>query len=263
MIKHGKSSFGKISNVLLVFLTFVFLYTPILVLFVFSFNSKPFPAPWDSFTFSWYQELFNSEDLWRSFKNSLIVASSSTTLSITMGILLIFLRASGGRIAKFIPLFYGTLIIPETVLAVSLLSFFSIFHVPLGLPTIVVSHAMLGLGFVIPIVYTRYLELDPKLQEASLILGASPRKTFFKITLPLLKPSLIATAVLIFIISFDDFIVTYFCSGTAFQTLSIYLFTTIRTGISPVVNALSVFLIGLTSLLIMYFFSPKVKTRVF
>ena len=263
MIKHGKSSFGKISNILLVFLTFVFLYTPILVLFVFSFNSKPFPAPWDSFTFSWYQELFNSEDLWRSFKNSLIVASSSTTLSITMGILLIFLRASGGRIAKFIPLFYGTLIIPETVLAVSLLSFFSIFHVPLGLPTIVVSHAMLGLGFVIPIVYTRYLELDPKLQEASLILGASPRKTFFKITLPLLKPSLIATAVLIFIISFDDFIVTYFCSGTAFQTLSIYLFSTIRTGISPVVNALSVFLIGLTSLLIMYFFSPKVKTRVF
>jgi ABC-type spermidine/putrescine transport system permease subunit II len=122
---------------------------------------------------------------------------------------------------------------------------------------------MLGLGFVIPIVYTRYLELDPKLQEASLILGASPRKTFFKITLPLLKPSLIATAVLIFIISFDDFIVTYFCSGTAFQTLSIYLFSTIRTGISPVVNALSVFLIGLTSLLIMYFFSPKVKTRVF
>jgi spermidine/putrescine transport system permease protein len=263
MIKHGKSSFGKISNILLVFLTFVFLYTPILVLFVFSFNSKPFPAPWDSFTFSWYQELFNSEDLWRSFKNSLIVASSSTTLSITMGILLIFLRASGGRISKFIPLFYGTLIIPETVLAVSLLSFFSIFHVPLGLPTIVVSHAMLGLGFVIPIVYTRYLELDPKLQEASLILGASPRKTFFKITLPLLKPSLIATAVLIFIISFDDFIVTYFCSGTAFQTLSIYLFSTIRTGISPVVNALSVFLIGLTSLLIMYFFSPKVKTRVF
>lgn len=179
MIKHGKSSFGKISNILVVFLTFVFLYTPILVLFVFSFNSKPFPAPWDSFTFSWYQELFNSEDLWRSFKNSLIVASSSTTLSITMGILLIFLRASGGRISKFIPLFYGTLIIPETVLAVSLLSFFSIFHVPLGLPTIVVSHAMLGLGFVIPIVYTRYLELDPKLQEASLILGASPRKTFF------------------------------------------------------------------------------------
>ena len=263
MIKHGKSSFGKISNILVVFLTFVFLYTPILVLFVFSFNSKPFPAPWDSFTFSWYQELFNSEDLWRSFKNSLIVASSSTTLSITMGILLIFLRASGGRISKFIPLFYGTLIIPETVLAVSLLSFFSIFHVPLGLPTIVVSHALLGLGFVIPIVYTRYLELDPKLQEASLILGASPRKTFFKITLPLLKPSLIATAVLIFIISFDDFIVTYFCSGTAFQTLSIYLFSTIRTGISPVVNALSVFLIGLTSLLIMYFFSPKVKPRVF
>jgi spermidine/putrescine transport system permease protein len=180
-----------------------------------------------------------------------------------MGILLIFFRVSGGRIAKFLPMFYGTLVIPETVLAVSLLTFFSIFHIPLGLLTIIASHAVLGLGFVIPIVYTRYLELDSRLQEASLVLGASPGQTFFRITLPLLRPSLLATGVLIFIISFDDFIITYFCSGTSFQTLSVYLFSTIRTGISPVVNALSVFLLALTSLLVMAFFSPKIRTRIF
>lgn len=255
--------FSRYTSLFVVILTFLFLYIPILVMCVFSFNSKPFPSAWDHFTLHWYQELFNSEELWISFKNSLLVASFSTALSLTMGVLLIFFRASGGKVASFLPMFYGNLVIPETVLAVSLLTYFTTFGVPLGLPTIVVSHAVLGLGFVIPIVYTRYVELDPKLHEASLILGASPLKTFFKITLPLLKPSLIATGLLIFIISFDDFIVSYFCSGTSFQTLSIYLFSTIRNGISPVVNALSVFMLVLTSLLVMSFFSPKVRTRLF
>jgi spermidine/putrescine transport system permease protein len=263
MIHSKAASFPKISNLLIVIGTFLFLYIPIVILFVFSFNSKPFPAPWEQFTFNWYQELFNSSELWQSFRNSLIVATLSTFLSLIMGILLIFFRASGGRIARFLPMFYGSLIVPETVLAVSLLTFFSFLGIPLGLPTIVASHAVLGLGFLVPIVYTHYLELDPRLQEASLVLGATPSQTFFKITLPLLRPALIATGVLIFIISFDDFIITYFCSGTSFQTLSVYLFTTIRTGISPVVNALSVFLLALTSLLVLCFFSPKIRTRIF
>ncbi|MBM3191255.1 MAG: ABC transporter permease [Chlamydiae bacterium] len=263
MLYSKVKSFSAVTNFSIVLLTFLFLYTPIVVLFIFSFNSKAFPAPWDSFTLYWYHELFQSTELWLSFKNSLIVATLSTLLSLTMGMLLIFFRTSGGNIHKFLPMFYGTLVIPETVLAVSLLAFFSLFSIPLGLPTIVASHTVLGLGFVIPVVYTRYLELDPKLQEASLILGASPTQTFFRITLPLLRPALLATGLLIFIISFDDFILTYFCSGTAFQTLSIYLFTTIRSGISPIVNALSVFLLALTSLLVMCFFSPKIRTRIF
>ena len=243
--------------------TFLFLYIPIVVLFAFSFNDKAFPAAWDQFTMKWYKELFNSKELIESLINSFIVAISSTAISLTMGIMLIFFRSSGGKVSRFLPMFYGNLIIPETVLAVSLLTFFTIVGVPLGLPTVVASHAVIGLGFVIPIVYTRYLELDPKLKEASLILGASPIKTFMKITLPLLRPSLISTGLLIFIISFDDFIITYFCSGTSFQTLSLYLFTTIRTGISPVVNALSAFLLVLSGILALIFFSPKLKSRIF
>lgn len=260
---HKQRSLSHWFNILIVTITYLFLYIPIIVLFVFSFNSKPFPAAWDSFTIKWYKELFASEALWHSFYNSLVTATLSTLISLSMGILLIFFRASGGKISKFLPMFYGNLVIPETLLAVSLLTFFSFFQVPLGLPTVVTSHTVLGLGFVIPIVYTRYLELDPKLKEASLILGASPIRTFYKITLPLLRPSLISTGVLIFIISFDDFIITYFCSGTSFQTLSVYLFSTIRTGVSPVVNALSAFLLALTSLLAMMFFSPKQKARIF
>lgn len=263
MTNLGSKKLSSGLHFLYVFLIYLFLYLPIAILIIFSFNSKPFPGAWDSFTTIWYEKLFNSASLWISFKNSLIVATLSTFLSLSMGILLMFYRASGGGIKRFIPLFYGNMIIPETVLAVSLLTFFTLFHIPLGLPTVVISHAVLGLGFTIPILYTRYSELDPKIFEASLILGASPIQTFFKVTLPLLKPTIFSTGLLIFILSFDDFIIAYFSSGTSFQTLSIYLFSTIRAGISPVVNALSTLLLVLTSCLVTLFFSPKLKARTF
>lgn len=244
-------------------LTYLFLYIPIAVLVVFSFNSKGFPSSWDHFTLEWYHKLFQEKELWGSFFNSLLVSTITTFLSILMGTMLIFLHANGGRISKVIPLFYGNLVIPETILAMSLISFFSMLHIPLGLPTLIVGHTILGLGFVIPIIFLRYSELDPKLQEASLDLGASTLQTFNKITLPLLRPSLIASGLLVFVISFDDFIISYFCSGSSFQTLSIYLVSSLRFGISPVVNALATLLLILTSVLVMAFFSPKVRTRVF
>jgi len=244
-------------------LTYLFLYLPITVLIVFSFNSKGFPSHWDHFTLHWYSQLFQETALWNSFFNSLTVASISSLLSVTMGALLIFLHVNGGRVGKFIPLFYGNLIIPETILAMSLVAFFAMFHIPLGLPTLVVSHTIIGLGFVVPIVYLRYKELDPRLVEASYDLGANYFQTYVKILLPLLRPALIATGLLVFVISFDDFVLSYFCSGTSFQTLSIYLVSSLRFGISPVVNALAAFLLLLTSALVFIFFSPKVKTRVF
>lgn len=248
---------------LLATLTYLFLYIPIAVLVVFSFNSKGFPSSWDHFTLEWYHKLFQERELWESFFNSLLVSTISTFLSILMGTMLIFLHANGGKISKVIPLFYGNLVIPETILAMSLISFFAMLHIPLGLPTLIVGHTILGLGFVIPIIFLRYSELDPKLQEASLDLGASTLQTFSKITLPLLRPALIASGLLVFVISFDDFIISYFCSGSSFQTLSIYLVSSLRFGISPVVNALATLLLILTSVLVMVFFSPKVRTRVF
>ena len=246
-----------------VILTYLFLYVPILVLIAFSFNSKAFPAPWNHFTLHWYKELFKASELWTAFFNSLTIALSSTFISLSMGALLIFFRASGGRISKFLSLFYGNLIIPETVLAVGLLGYFTMLGVPLGMPTLIAAHTVLGLGFVIPVLYSRYLSLDPRLTEASLDLGASPLQTFFKITLPLLRPSMIATGLLIFIISFDDFILAYFCAGAKMQTLSLYLLATIRSGLSPIVNALSAILLLFSSGLVLLFFSPKIRTRIF
>lgn len=257
-----KGIFGKFTSLFVVMGSYLFLYLPILILIIFSFNTKSFPSPWEQFTFKWYHELFNSSDLWRSFTNSLIVACISTSLSLLMGIFLIFFRAQGGRIQKALPLFYGNLIIPETMLAISLLSYFTLFKIELGMPTLIVAHTVLGLGFVIPILYTRYLQLDRRLTEASEVLGASPFQTFIKITLPLLRPTLLATGLLIFILSFDDFILSYFCAGTSVQTLSLYLLSMLRSGISPIVNALSTILLLLSALLVMLFFSPKIRSRI-
>ncbi len=253
---------GRIGNLIAVASTYLFLYVPLVVLVVFSFNLEGFPSPWKGFTLKWYTELFHSPYLWHAFANSLIVALFSTFISLTMGVFLIFYAAQGGRVGNFLNLFYGNIVIPETVLAVSLLSFFSLVSIPLGLTTLILAHTVLGLGFVIPIVYARFLELDQRMTEASLVLGATPIQTFIKVTLPLLRPTLISTGLLVFIISFDDFILSYFCAGSSAQTLSLYILSMLRSGISPVVNALSAVLLGLSSLLVLIFFSFKTRFRI-
>lgn len=252
----------KTGSILVACFSYLFLYVPILILIVFSFNAKRFPAPWDQFTFDWYYQLFSSKELWISFTNSLMIAIISTFLSLFMGVFLIFFRMHGGDVRRAIPLFYGNLVVPETMLAISLLSYFTFFRIELGITTLIIAHTVLGLGFVIPILYTRFLSLDPHLNEASQVLGATTRQTFFKITLPLLRPALIATGLLIFILSFDDFILSYFCAGTSVQTLSLYLLSMLRSGISPIVNALSAILLLLSGILVMFFFSPKIRNRI-
>ncbi|MCI0381883.1 MAG: ABC transporter permease [Chlamydiae bacterium] len=256
-----KRGYSSIISLFIVSGTYLFLYIPILILLIFSFNTGKFPSHWKGFTFKWYGELFESIYLWKAFSNSLIVAGFSTLISLTAGILLIFYAAQGGRVGKYLGLFYGNLIIPETVLAVSLLSFFASVSIPLGLTTLILAHTVLAMGFVIPLIYARYLELDLRLKEASLVLGASQIQTFFKVTLPLLRPTLIMTGLLVFIISFDDFILSYFCAGSSAQTLSLYIVSMIRSGVSPVVNALSAILLFLSSLLVFTFFSLKTRIR--
>lgn len=263
MARSGK--FGNLGTLIIVASTYLFLYVPLVVLLVFSFNTEAFPSPWKGFTLKWYHELFQATHLWDAFRNSAYVAISATLISLTMGVFLIFYAAQGGRIGRFLNLFYGNLVIPETVLAVGLLGFFSLVSIPLGLGTLILAHTVLGLGFVIPIIYARFLELDYRMTEASLVLGATPIQTFFKVTLPLLRPSLIVTGLLVFIISFDDFILSYFCAGSSSQTLSLYILSMLRSGVSPIVNALTAVLLALSSLLVLLFFSfsQKTRTRIF
>ena len=252
-----KGLFAKGVGIVVAIVSYLFLYLPILILIIFSFNTKSFPSPWDTFTLKWYRELFHSSALWSSFIYSLIVALISTTFSLLMGVFLIFFRAQRDQIHKVLPLFYGNLIIPETMLGMSLLTYFTLFKIELGLPTLIVAHTVLGLGFVIPILHTRYLQLDKRFTEASQVLGATPFQTFVKVTLPLLKPTLLTTGLFIFFLSFDDFILSYFCAGTSIQTLSLYLLSMLRSGICPIVNALSTLLLLLNAVMIMLYLLPK------
>jgi len=234
------------------------LYIPIFVLVIFSFNDNAITYNWLGFTTEWYVDLFSSVEVWDALGNSLFVALSSVCLSLTIGSVLIFF-GSRDRVQRLLVLFYGSLAMPEIVLAVGLLSLFSFFAVPLGASTLIAGHTLLGLGYVVPILYARFSELDISLIEASYDLGATKRQTFFSVVLPLLAPAMIAAGLLVFIISLDDFIISFFCAGASMQTLPLYIFAVIRAGASPMVNALSTILLLTSSFFVLLFSFLQVK----
>ncbi|MGZ6250601.1 MAG: ABC transporter permease [Candidatus Chromulinivorax sp.] len=227
----------------------IFLYLPIAILTIYSFNQGGFPQEWQGWSLCWYHELFQSVEIWHAFKNSIYVALSAALLSVTFGLMLVYgARKLQTDITYF---FYSNILVPDIVIAVGMLSLFSYFLIPLGLITLIVGHTLLGLGFTIPILKARLDELDPRLVEASLDLGATASYTFWHIVLPFLYPAILASALLVIIVSFDDFVVSFFCAGSSAQTLSLYVFTMIRFGISPTVNALSTIMLAVSSLFVL------------
>ncbi len=207
------------------------------------------PYEWSGFTTDWYKQLFVCKQAWYALTNSLIVAISSVTLSIVMALMLVYYGS--GTFSRLFVAFYGSLVVPEIVLAVGLLGFFSLFCVSLGFITLIVGHTLLGLGYAVPIIHARFLELEKHLTEASLDLGATRTQTFFLVILPLLIPSLLAASLLIFVLSLDDFLIAFFCAGAETQTLPLYIFSVVRSGGSPMVNALSTIMLLVGSLLIL------------
>ncbi|PCI78155.1 spermidine/putrescine ABC transporter permease [Candidatus Aerophobetes bacterium] len=249
----------KKSHLSLIIATYIFLYLPILVLIIFSFNNQKFPSHWSGFTWNWYIELFQESALWNACFTSFFVATVSTIITLFMALSLIFFHFSGGKIQKTLPLFYTNLIIPEIMLSISLLTFFVFFKVSLGITTLIIAHTVLGLGFAVPMIYSRYSQLDPSIFQAAKTLGASSYQTFTTIVLPLLKPALISSSVLIFILSFDDFIFSCFCAGTSVETVSLYLLSMLRLGISPIINALSTLLFLISAVAALIFLKSKSK----
>lgn len=242
---------------------YALLYVPIAVFFIFSFNNAPFPSPWAGFTLAWYKALLNESHIWIACYNSLLVSVSAVLLSTFLGLFLVFYAVHrGGRIERLLSYFYGNLIVPEIVFAVGILGLFTALAVPLGFVTLVIAHTVLGMGYVVPVVYSRYCELDYRLLEAAQDLGATPLQAFFTVTMPLLRPAILGAAILVFIISFDDFVLAYFCAGTTFQTLPLYILSMLRVGVSPVVNALSTVLLLLSGLLVVLYSSFKLRDRV-
>jgi len=245
-----------------VFFAYLLMYTPIIVLVIFSFHEGKTPHDWQGFSLKWYRQLFDSVEILGALKNSLIVAFSSVALSITMGLFFVFYGAKN-ILRSFLFAFYGSLAAPEVVVAVGLLSFLSFFSVPLGLTSLVAGHTLVALSYVTPLLYSRFTSLDYSITEASLDLGATQWQTFTKIIIPLLSPAIMGAALLVFIVSLDDFIISFFCAGASTVTLPMYIFAVIRAGATPVVNALSTLLLVMTSLAVLVFTLFRVKTRVF
>ncbi len=241
---------------------YLFLYLPLALLVIYSFNSTPITTPLSSFTFHWYKELFHNSQIWIAFSNSIIVAITSTILSLFFTSLLIYYKTIGGHTKGLVPLFYGNLLIPDTMLGIALLSFFSRMDISLGYTTIIVSHTVLGLGLTIPLMFLRFKDLPPTLLEASAVLGASSWTTFRRIVMPFMMPTLLATSLVVFILSFDDYILTYFCAGSSVQTLSLFLVASLRYGISPVMNALTTVVMLFTICIITLLFLLKRKEEV-
>lgn len=246
----------------MVALFYMFLYIPIIILIISSFNESAYSYEWRGFSLTWYRQLWESVEVWQALFNSCIVAVTSVVLSLIMGLLFVVFSA-GTWLEKMLLVFYGSLAAPEIVLAVGLLSFFSFFSVPLGLTTLIAGHTLIGLGYIVPLLHSRFHELNYALTEASLDLGADYRTTFFRIILPLLSPALLAGALLVFILSFDDFIISFFCTGGTTQTLPLYFFSVIRSGASPIINALSSLFLLVSSIVVLLFSSLKIRNMDF
>ncbi|MBR8835731.1 MAG: ABC transporter permease [Stigonema ocellatum SAG 48.90 = DSM 106950] len=221
------------------------MYLPILVLAFYSFNQSPYSANWQGFTWDWYGKLFTDERILSSLQNSLIVAGCAVAVSAVLGTLMAVGLARYQFPGKILyqGISYLPLIIPDIAIAVATLVFLAAFAIPLSLWTIVAAHVVFCVAYVGLVVSSRLTNLDPHLEEAALDLGATPVQAFIKVLLPQLMPGIIAGCLLAFVLSLDDFLIASFTAGSGFNTLPMEIFSRIRTGVKPDINALSVILI--------------------
>lgn len=227
-------------------LGFAFLYLPIGFLVLFSFNDYIIPSlPFRGFTLQWYRELGYDFVLHDALVNSLVIAACTTVVSTTLGTLAAFplVRCSfafkrSSRLLVLLPM-----IIPHFLMGVALLLFFAFLKLPLSRLTIILGHVVFTLPFAILIVSTRLYGFDRTLERAAGDLGANPARTFWHVTLPLIMPGVVGAALLVFTLSMDEFLITYFVSGQK-GTLTMYIWSLLKDGIAPRVNALATVLLA-------------------
>ena len=258
---------------------FSFIYLPLLTVIFLSFNSNPINMMvWDGFTFDWYKSIFgystkldedaiyleSTDQLLSSLKNSLIVSTTTTTISTFIGTMTALALA---RFRFKFKSFYRALIflpmlIPDIVLGIALLIFFVTIGIKLSLLSIIIGHCTFLSSYVFIVVSARLAGMNETFEEASFDLGANRLTTFRKITLPIISPGIIGGALLAFIISLDDLVITYFISGVGSTTLPVFIYGIMRRGIKPEINAIATLMI-VASLLIagagLYFRSKTTK----
>jgi spermidine/putrescine transport system permease protein len=228
-------------------LVYAFLFAPIIVLVVFSFNEARSGTTFTKFSTKWYDDLIHNEDALRAFRTTLKVAIVATLVATLLGTLAAFALTRfqfRGRSA-YSTLVFISLVIPEVVLGIALLAFFVQFaHMKLGLRTVILSHITFCIAFVVVVVKARLSSFDNRLVEAAADLGATPVQSFLRVVLPLAAPGIAAGAMLAFMISLDDVVITFFTAGPGANTLPLYIFGQLRVGVSPRINALSSFVLA-------------------
>jgi spermidine/putrescine transport system permease protein len=229
-----------------------FLYLPLLILALYSFNESRINAVWSGFTFDWYLSLFKNRRVLEALTNSLIVAVASTLVSTVLGTTAaIALNKYQYKYKNVINgLLYLPILIPEIVMGLSLLVLFSQAHIPLGKTSLILAHITFCVSFVVITVNARLEGMRPELEQAAMDLYATPFQTFRYVTLPLAMPGIVAGALMAFTLSIDDFIISFFVAGPNSTTLPLYIYAMVKRGISPEINALSTLLMLATIVLV-------------
>jgi spermidine/putrescine transport system permease protein len=232
---------------------YIFLYAPIIILVVFSFNSSRFVSAWEGFSLRWYRVLFADAAMGAALRNSLIVAFASTALSTVFGTMVALAMERHKFFGKtaFDAVLYLPIIIPDIAMAVMLLLFFVMSRIGLSLVTIIISHIAFNISFVAVVVRARLVGFDRSLEEAAQDLGANELQTFWHVTLPLLMPGILGGALLAFTLSLDDFVITFFTAGVGATTLPLRIYSMVKLGVTPEINAVSSLLLLASMSLVM------------
>jgi spermidine/putrescine transport system permease protein len=228
---------------------YAFLYIPLVIVVVYSFNNSRLNAEWVGFTLDWYDKLFHDDEMMTAAGNSLLIALTASLVSTALGTM------AGVAMYRYklrlLPLLVLTPIaIPEILMGVSLLIFFVLVNFTLGLVSVTLSHIAFCIGFVAIVVRARLAGMDESLTEAARDCGATPWEAFRYVTLPLIMPGVIAGALMAFTLSIDDFVITFFTAGAGTVTLPLQIYSMIKIAVTPEVNAVSTLLMLLTLALI-------------
>lgn len=229
-------------------LAYLFLYAPLAVVVVYSFNSGPIVSRWEGFSLFWYREVLERADVreavWTSLRVAFVASAAGTALAVFAALGIVAMLRRGSSLA--VGFLSTPLLIPEIVTAVGTLSFFVLLDFERGMTTLMLAHTAFCIPFALLPIRARLAELDPAVFEAANDLGASGVRLFRRVTLPLLVPGIVSGALLAFIISLDDYLISAFVAGPTSTTLPIFLFGLIRRGASPLINAVSTLLLGVT-----------------
>ena len=231
---------NKFVDNLCIWLVFIFLFLPIFVLILFSFNTSSLNIVFEGFTLHWYKDLFSNTALLDALKNTLLVAVISTIVSTIIGTISAYaLKKYDFKCKELInELLYIPVVIPEIVIGIALLSVYTLFRLELGMFSLILAHISFAIPFVIISVRSVLENMDPNLELVASDLGASKLKTFFYVIIPSLMPGILSGAQLAFTLSLDDVVISYFTSGPGSNTLPLHIFSMIKTGVTPDVNAL-------------------------